>query len=75
MLAMGQERGMWQLVFSAYADPDLVREMDTQVKNSDIRQATSWGKAESPSQTLKAYGRKVTLGRGNSLNTHTVPEL
>lgn len=47
MPAMGQEGGMWQLVYSAYADPDLVRERDTQAKNSDVKQVTSLGKVES----------------------------
>ena len=47
MPALGREGGMWHLVFNAYADPALVRETRTSVKNSDIRQVTSLGKAES----------------------------
>lgn len=29
MPATGQEAGMWQQVYGAYADPDLAREKDT----------------------------------------------
>lgn len=44
MPAMGPEGAMWQQVYSAYADPDLLREKDVEAENFDTRQATCCGR-------------------------------